>query len=1625
VPKNNGDTIVPVGIKYRWWYIDNGDIDGEVNETIGKDTIAGTLTNNTNVLREVRYRVVGESGQLGHCVSDTFDVRIAVSPTPEILDTVTTICSNSSFKIKPENLFRGDIVPVGTTYTWNVIQNIKISGYEQVTALRDSISDTLRNKTNQQDTLYYRVEPSVGGKCKGDSFTVKVAINPTPEIGLHADTICNNGTFAVIPINDQPTTIVPNATTYTWSFTDNTNVNGEQNQTTGVGNITGTLQNITQVSQLVQYTVTPKSGDVGNCVGNSFNVNVVVRPDAKSEFTSDTTIACAPFILKNHLNVIRYTEANDETQYKWFADGMLIGTGLAVPNYAIINPADTVVITLIAKSAYGCKDDTSSITLYTVQKPIPGFTKSTDSVCGPYKIYFKNTTTPVNVINGSKYEWDFGNGLPISTLVQPDSILFNPDNINYKDTTYYISLKVMTVCDTLIVKDSVLIKSLPKALFQPDTTVTCSSIPLGFRNISKGSEPIYFIWDWDDGKRDTVLVSDPNKFKRIYHKYITEVTDTFNVKIYAFNECGVDSFAVPILVYSNTVYPKIIVDGPGTYGCTPQEVIMRNTSSGGTKYVVDFGDGTPSYTTTKSIDTIKHWYTTSGTFTIKLRGTNDGCADTTSFASVTIYPTPVASFKTDSTAYCQKDSVRITNLSTYDSDIQYTWNFGDGSPEVINILHPTHKYLFPGTYTIKLTVDKINPGSTCQKDTSLVVTINPSPVADFTTNSGTYNCAPFTFVGTTNSPDYANVNWFFLNDAGVEIPDGKRSGLNINYTISQPGLYKVKMVAFNSFGCTDTIIKSLKVEETPKPRFTVPDTVYCGLSANATFTNTSIYGGTDVVAYEWLVDGVTKSATSTQFNYTFASPPNTIDPVYFKVRLIAKASMSGCNDYFEKTITLLPLPQPKLTAYPDSGCSPLTVNLTNNAKYADAYQWKLNGVIFSTDANPAPVVLPASGTTYIFELVADNTKGGCGPVSAFDTVRTLPTPTALFKLNNSIDDTIKYCNSQTIRVNDNSYINAIGNKVGLVYQWYINDILQGTTFANPVFQLTNNSYTNDELFEIKLIVASASGCKDTLSKYVLLYPKPKANVLLNGGNSDCAMPLYRLVKTVDNLSQVKTPETYSWSVYNRTSASPMDGVLISDNIAASPMFSFPDNHTASDTTYDIRLIVTSVNGCADTTTNTQIVYARPMVNYRVTDTVSCKGNLRVTFFDISVSPTSTITDRLWNFDDGIEGKTPSITHDYNVHGLYYPSLFVKNANGCFSDTLRKRIKIFGAPQAAFLTPASVCMGTDLNPINNSTLGWGSIAFNNILWDFGDGKTSNVLSPIHQYTAPGNYTITLSINSDSSCVSASKTATIAVIGKPTADFSYSSLCAGKPIIFINNSTKGYGDKGFNLVKWEFGDATSSLLFNAQHTFNSPNNYEVQMIVEGSNCPQLKDTMLKRMDIKLVSRPDSIYPVIYATKGEELTLMAANDGINYLWSPSTGLSNPSQQVTNALYLSAIPNKINYNILISDSSGCEINDQQEVWVFEKPEVYAPTAFSPNGDGANDVFIPFYVNIKSLQSFRIFNRWGEKIFDTNNLTKGWDGVLANGIKAPLESYSWVVECYDVNGIKLIRKGMVTLIRN
>lgn len=169
---------------------------------------------------------------------------------------------------------------------------------------------------------------------------------------------------------------------------------------------------------------------------------------------------------------------------------------------------------------------------------------------------------------------------------------------------------------------------------------------------------------------------------------------------------------------------------------------------------------------------------------------------------------------------------------------------------------------------------------------------------------------------------------------------------------------------------------------------------------------------------------------------------------------------------------------------------------------------------------------------------------------------------------------------------------------------------------------------------------------------------------------------------------------------------------------------------------------------------------------------------------------------------------------------------------------------------------------------------------------------------------------------------------------------------------------------------------------------------------------------------------VYPLVKATRNRALTLVAQPGGISYVWSPSIGLLGPNQQSPTAKYTLLDPNKINYTITIKDSSGCVIKDAQEVWVFDKSDVFVPTAFSPNADGANDVLLPFYINIAKLNYFRIYDRWGKLVFETNDLKKSWDG-LVNGKQAPLETYAWTVACVDADGKLLLRKGMVTMIRD
>jgi gliding motility-associated-like protein len=111
------------------------------------------------------------------------------------------------------------------------------------------------------------------------------------------------------------------------------------------------------------------------------------------------------------------------------------------------------------------------------------------------------------------------------------------------------------------------------------------------------------------------------------------------------------------------------------------------------------------------------------------------------------------------------------------------------------------------------------------------------------------------------------------------------------------------------------------------------------------------------------------------------------------------------------------------------------------------------------------------------------------------------------------------------------------------------------------------------------------------------------------------------------------------------------------------------------------------------------------------------------------------------------------------------------------------------------------------------------------------------------------------------------------------------------------------------------------------------------------------------------------------------------------------------------------------MTTAQGCVGSDNIVVKVYQGPEIYVPTGFTPNDDGKNDFLRPIAVGMKSFQYFRVYNRWGQLIFSTVTANAGWDGKI-NGVKQPTGTYVWIAEATDYKGNRIQRRGSTVLIR-
>ncbi|MBX2817123.1 MAG: gliding motility-associated C-terminal domain-containing protein [Saprospiraceae bacterium] len=245
------------------------------------------------------------------------------------------------------------------------------------------------------------------------------------------------------------------------------------------------------------------------------------------------------------------------------------------------------------------------------------------------------------------------------------------------------------------------------------------------------------------------------------------------------------------------------------------------------------------------------------------------------------------------------------------------------------------------------------------------------------------------------------------------------------------------------------------------------------------------------------------------------------------------------------------------------------------------------------------------------------------------------------------------------------------------------------------------------------------------------------------------------------------------------------------------------------------------------------------------------------------------------------------------------------------------------------------------------------------------------------------------------------------------------CAGDPVRITVTSNS---DFLFDSILWlpaediSLGQGSESVVVRPDAT----QSYVAMMFFE-DGCMVLDSVTVPVSDIddrfEVIADPDTIF------FGEETTLMATNEvGATYQWTPTDDLQTPGSSSTVAIP----PQTTTYTVDITDMAGCTTSKQVTVTVImvncQRPDIFLPNAFSPNGDGQNDILFVRGLYLEEVDLI-VFNRWGQKVFETNNQNSGWDGTF-NGQQLEPDVYGYHLRVRCIGGDQHIEKGNITILR-
>ncbi|MDD2385828.1 MAG: PKD domain-containing protein [Bacteroidales bacterium] len=1382
------------------------------------------------------------------------------------------------------------------------------------------------------------------------------------------------------------------------------------------------------------------------CDGTSYTETMVLtiynRPTA--DFDDTHLTGCVPYTA----NFTDQSTPGDGAIMAWqwyFGDG----TSSAITNPShTYNTSGNFNISLIVTDFNNCTAQYTKNAMVSVAAlPVISFTSNNPTYClSPHEVNFNaNVITSFGL--GYTLDWNFGDGSPHGSG--------SPVNHNYTSDGFYdVSLIAIDDygCETTVVYDDyVQITTATADYLVLEGDIVCKNQNVHFQNETGYS----CSWNFGDGSPVSYLNTPTHVYNTSGEKNVTFTVDPG----------GPCETSVSFTLTVEAVTASFTTNPTDLYSCVvPFSVeFTSNVSSNVTGYFWVFQDGG-----TSNLPNPTHEFTSAGVFSPALTVTTDNDCSYTYITPVVIINVPDASFVADTTEGCEPVDVEFTYTGTTPETtiVNYNWDFDNG--QVNSDGGPIETSTFnAGDYTVTLTITDDNG---CVGMSTLDITVGTiyEPEIDVFDNDDEHSPLPLDHIICAQDTlalwlyewdwdDYEFTWW--IDSASNE--DANQEYTEHAFDQDTGWVYLHIITLYN--GCRDTLFWDSLYIQGPIIK-SIGNTTDCASPLDFVFTLDHI----EAENWDWefyYIEGSTKVPVESDIGSTDETYPITFPAQRsYWCKVTAYNSITGC-EFIDSVQVNVSSPQAIFALYDDEICAhemivlngSLSQNITEYYwDYGDGsnsgwitesavqHEWTQVGYYTITltvrDGNECEHSI--TDEIHILgpeiHITVDETYG-CNSLLATFTDESLaaePISQVRWNFNNGdqlIGTQVQYLfdedgtYSVTVYVttasgctHDTTYIDWITvasvnaefsapNQIACIGE----EVLFNATETDPTYTYTWNfgeganvvgnepapshTYSAGGKFDVYLHVDNLLGCTDeaTYTKYIVIQ-EPTANFSL----VNYSLPCYPAEPEIIQNSSVvpsETPLTYQWIMGTNDTLNVEEPEYL---------YTLPG-------TFDIILNIETSAGCTDTYSQTLVIDG-PSADVFISDTVACVGQE----VEFELTNMQSVDDFEWVVGGGNAYYLASFTHSYDLvpPDGYYPVTLTLTSGTCIVSFIYD-IYVFDVTAGIIITDPQATIITDgaCSPFDALlTRDSGNAVYHT--W-YVDGEVYGSGNPIEEIVFQNSgaddisVEISLAIEDDHACTDSVSTS-INVFALPQVTIHNDT------IICYGDELGVYATGGTSYI-WSPDVAISDI--NSPTPSLSPidNTMYTVQVINDKLCESFDSVYISVMqEPNIIITPEIDSILIGDTVFSNL--IADQENLTYTWTPQTFISCYDCPMPYFYPLEST----RYNLKVEDSLHCfRHNYYIDIIVREEYSLDVPMAFTPLGNDGNRIVYVKGFGIKKLLQFRIFNRWGEEVFYTDDIHTGWDGFYKGQIQN-IDNYSYYVEAEMYNGLIQSKKGHIMLIR-